>query len=180
VFRKKINITCNKQHTRFQFSEPPEVVLVFHCAEDQTLADDLCQFLDRYDIFTISEHEQALDPFSIDTSNGEYLRSSIDLTTKTLLLVSDRSPQPYLDVVRKVLEFRDLNDKTFLLSCHGDLTEVQIQPKGDYFQRYTDRAMLHIDGLDFLRNSKGNYHQCKRNVIIPSWGSLLGPFLHSI
>jgi len=119
----------------FQYSEPREVVLLFHCAEDQTLADDLCQFLDRYDIFTISEHEEASDPFSIDTSNDEYLRSSIEMTTKTLLLVTDRSRQTYLAVVRKVLEFQDLNDKTFLLSCHGDLTEVQIQPKGDYFQR---------------------------------------------
>ena len=153
---------------------------MFHCAEDQTLADDLCQFLDRYDIFTISEHEEASDPFSIDTSNYEYLRSSIELTTKTLLLVTDRSPQQYLDVVRKVLEFRDMNDKTFLLSCHGDLTDVLIQSKGDYFQRYTDRAMLHIDALAFLRNSRGNNHQSRKNVIIPRWGGLLGRYLHCI
>jgi len=169
--QNKINITCNKQHTLFHFSEPPEVVLVFHCAEDQTLADILCQFLDRYDIFTISEHEEASDPFSIDTSNDEFLRSSIELTTKTLLLVSDKSPQPYLDVVRKVLEFRDLNDKTYLLSCHGDLTDLQIQSKGDYFQRYTDRAMLHIDALDFLRHPTGNNHQRRNNVTLPRWRS---------
>jgi len=143
------------------------VVLVFHCAEDQTLADVLCQFLDRYGIFTISEHEEASDPFSIDTSNDEYLRSSIELTTKTLLLVTDRSPQPYLDVVRKVLDFQDLNDKTYLLCCNGNLTDAQIQSKGDYFQRYTDRAMLHIDALDFLRNTKGNNPQRSNNCIVP-------------
>jgi len=141
------------------------VVIVFHCAEDQTLADDLCQFLDRYDIFTISEHEEASDPFSIDTSNDEYLRSSIEMTTKTLLLVTDRSPQTFLAVVRKVLEFQDLNDKTYYLCCHGDLTDVLIQSKGDYFQRYTDRAILHIDALAFLRNTKGNYPQRSNNCI---------------
>jgi len=81
--------------------EPREVVLVFHCADDQTIADGLCQFLDRYDIFTISEHEVAPGPFSIDTSNAEYLHSSIEFTTKTLLLVTDGSPQTYLAVVRK-------------------------------------------------------------------------------
>ena len=139
------------------------MVLVFHCAENQTLADVLCQFLDRYGIFTISEHEEASDPFSIDTSNDEYLRSSVELTTKTLLLVTDRSPPTYLAVVRKVLDFQDLNDKTYLLCCHGDLTDVQIQSKGDYFMRYTDRAMLHIDTLDFLRNPKGNNPQSCKN-----------------
>jgi len=136
---------------------------MFHCAEDQTLADDLCQFLDRYDIFTISEHEEASDPFSIDTCNDEYLHSSVELTTKTLLLVTDRSPPTYLVVFRKVLEFQDLNHKTYLLCCHGDLNDVLIQSKGDYFQRYTDRAMLHIDALDFLRNTTGNNPHSSKN-----------------
>ena len=145
------------------------MVPVFHCAEDQTLAVDLCQSLDRYDIFTISEHEEASGPFSIDTSNDEYLRSFIELTTKILLLVTDRSPQTYLAVVRKFLEFQDLNDKTYLLSCNVDLTDVQIQTNGDYCQRYTDRAMLNIHTLDFLRHPKGNNPQSSTNCTITRW-----------
>ena len=136
---------------------------MFHCAEDQTLADDLCQFLDLNDILTIAAHEEAFDPFGIDTSDDEYSRSSIRLTTKLLLLITDRSPQTHIDVVRKVLDFHHLNFKTYLLCCHGYLPDMQIQSKGDYFLRYTDRAMLHIDALAFLQNPRGNNPLSSKN-----------------
>jgi len=139
-----------------------DVILVLHSSTASTLASRLCGDLHSSSFFTLPTSELQHSRTDIDISNLNYVKNSIEITNKTLCLLTSDDTQEYISCVNEVLGLRNLHDKIFILCCNTDACQITM-PAGGYYRCFTKDAAIFDNSIKLLSKASGT---CYDNIFL--------------
>ena len=131
-----------------------ELLLVVHCSKATVLAESLCEDLNS-SYFTLPTTELELSPADIDTSDINILKNNVELTSKTLCLVTDVDTHEYVNTVEKLLSLDNFHDRIFLLCCNTDACHIKM-PRGAFYLSFATDATIHACTRPLLQKASGS------------------------
>ena len=138
----------------FLFSEMQDVILVLYSSTATTLASRLCGDLDSSSFFTIPTSELRHSRTDTETTNLNNLKNSIEITNKTLCLLTSNDTQAYISCVNEVLGLKNLHDKIFILCCKTEASQINM-PKGCYYRCFSNDAAIFDNSIKLLSKASG-------------------------
>ena len=123
---------------------------MLYCSTDDSLAQDLCNFLDEKLCLTIPISEMQSSRTDINISSDTDIRNALSVFQKTLVLLTDRCSTPFNDTVQKLLRLQEINRKVCLFFCDTEASYVE-KFKGDCLRIFTNNASIKLHALNFLR-----------------------------
>jgi len=133
-----------------------DVILVLHSSTAATLASRLCGDLDSSPFFTLPTSELQHSSSDIDISNLNNLKNNIEITSKSLCLLTSDDTQEYISCVNEVLDLRNLHDKIFILRCNTVASQITM-PAGGYYRCFSKDAAIFDNTIKLLSKTCGSY-----------------------
>jgi len=127
-----------------------EIVPVLYCSTDDSLTQDLCNFLDENLCLTIPISDMQSSTTDVNISSDTDISNVLSVFQKTLVLLTDRCSTPFNDTVQKLLRLQEINRRVCLFFCD---TETSYMGKfKEYCLRiFTNNASIKLHALNFLR-----------------------------
>jgi len=130
-----------------------DMLLVLHSSSAADLAEQLCEHLNT-SYFTLPTTELHPSSTAIDISDLDNFKSNVDITNKTLCLITAMDTEEYVNAVNTLLQFEHLHEKIFLLCCDTDAQHI-IMPDGAYYCQFTKGEAVYHDSVKLLNKASG-------------------------
>jgi len=142
-----------KQPNLFPVLEMQDMLLVLHSSSAAALAEELCEHLSTL-YFTLPTTELHPSSTAIDTSTLKNFKNNVDITNKTLCLITDMDTKEYVNTVNTLLQFEHLHSKIFLLCCDTKAQHI-IMPDGAYYRQFTEESEMCANSVKLLNKANG-------------------------
>jgi len=133
-----------------------EVILVIHSSTATNLATSLCADLDASSFFTLPTSELQHSRTDIETTNLNSFKNNIEITNKTLCILTSNDTQEYISCVNEVLGLKNLHDKIYILCCNTDASQINM-PDGAYYRCFSKDAAIFDNTIKLLSKASGTY-----------------------
>jgi len=130
-----------------------DMLLVLHSSSAAALAEQLCEHLSTF-YFTLPTTELHPSSTAIDTSDLKNFKNNVDITNKTLCLITAMDTEEYVNAVNTLLKFKQLHEKIFLLCCDTSAQHI-IMPDGAYYRQFTKGEAVYHDSVKLLNKASG-------------------------
>jgi len=130
-----------------------DMLLVLHSSSAAALAEQLCEHLSTL-YFTLPTTELHPSSTAIDTSDLNNFRNNVDITNKTLCLITAMDTEEYVNTVSTLLQFEQLHEKIFLLCCDTSAQHI-IMPDGAYYRQFTRGSSMCTNSVKLLNKASG-------------------------
>jgi len=131
-----------------------EVILVLHSSTATDLATKLCVQLNEESFFTLQTSELQHSRTDIDITNFNSLINNIEITNKTLCIVTKYDTKEYINSVNKLLSNKLVHEKVFLMCCDTDAQHISM-PEGSYYRRFTTETAIFPNTIKLLKKASG-------------------------
>ena len=140
-----------------------EVILVLHSSTATNLATKLCDHLNEESFFTLQTSELQHSRTDIDITNFNSLINNIEITNKTLCIVTKYDTKKYINSVNEILSNKHVHEKVLLMCCDTDAQHISM-PKGSYYRRFTRDTDICGNSIKLLNKASGTCSD--ENVIL--------------
>ena len=132
-----------------------DMLLVLHSSSAAALAEELCEHLSTL-YFTLPTTERHPSLTAIDTFDLDNFKNIVDITNKTLCLITATDTEEYVNTVNTLLQFqqRQLHKKIFLLCCDTGAHHINM-PDGAYYRQFTEGPAVYSDSVKLLNKASG-------------------------
>jgi len=134
-------------------SEMQDMLLVLHSSSAAPLAEQLCEHLNT-SYFTLPTTERHLSLTAIDPSDLDNFKNNVDITNKTLCLITAMDTEEYVNTVNSLLQFEQLHKKIFLLCCDTDAQHINM-PDGAFYRQFTRGSSMCANSVKLLNKASG-------------------------